>query len=45
MDYGDFEDLSRRTTADKELRDKIFDIAKYPKYDGYQRRLACFNGF
>ena len=40
MAYGYFEDLTRRTTSDKILRDKSFDIAKNPKYDGYQRRLA-----
>ena len=38
--YGDFKDLNRRTTADKMLRDKAFNIAKNPKYDGHQRRLA-----
>ena len=40
MDYGDFKDLARRTASDKILRDKAFNIAKNPKYDGYQRRLA-----
>ena len=40
MAYGDFKDLARRTTADKVLRDKAFNFAKDPKYDGYQRRLA-----
>ena len=40
MAYGDFKDLSRRTFADEVLRDKAFDIAKDPKYDGYQRGLA-----
>ena len=38
--YGDFKDLSRRTAFDKLLRDKAFNIAKTPKYDGYQRGLA-----
>ena len=38
--YGDSKDLNRRTFADKVLRDKTFNIAKYPEYDGYQRRLA-----
>ena len=38
--YGDFKDLNRRTAFDKILRDKAFNIAKYPKYDGYQRGLA-----
>ena len=40
MTYGDFEDLARRTTSDEVLRDKIFNIVKNPKYDGYQRGLA-----
>ena len=36
------------TASDKVLRDKAFSIAKNPKYDGYQRRLAsmvhkCFD--
>ena len=40
MAYGDFKDLERRTASDKVLRDKAFNIAKDPKYDGYQRGLA-----
>ena len=40
MAYGDFKDLARRTASDKVLRDKAFDIAKNPKYDGHQRGLA-----
>ena len=40
MAYGDFKDLPRRTASDKVLRDKPFNIAKNPKYDGCQRRLA-----
>ena len=40
MVYGDFKDLARRTASDKVLRDKAFNIAKNPKYDGYQRGLA-----
>ena len=40
MTYGDFEDLTRRATSDNVLRDKAFNIAKNPKYDGYQRGLA-----
>ena len=48
MAYGDFKDLERRTASDKFLRDKAFNIAKNPKYDGYQRGLAfmvykCFD--
>ena len=40
MSYGDFKDLTRRTSSDKILRDIAFDTAKSPKYDGYQRGLA-----
>ena len=40
MAYGDFKDLARRTNSKKVLRDKAFNIAKYPKYGGYQRGLA-----
>ena len=36
MAYGYFKDLTRRTAADKVLRNKGFNIAKNPKYDGYQ---------
>ena len=39
MAYGDFKDLAKRTAADKVLRDKAINIAKDPKYDGYQRGL------
>ena len=40
MAYRDFKDLVRRTASDKVLRDKAFNIAKNPKYDGYQRGLT-----
>ena len=40
MAYGDFKHLKWRTASDKILRDKAFNIAKNPKYDGYQRGLA-----
>ena len=40
MAYGDFKDLARRTSSDKILRDKAFNIAIKPMYDGYQRGLA-----
>ena len=40
MACGDFKHLKRRTASDKSLRDKAFNIAKNPKYDGYQRGLA-----
>ena len=38
--YPDSKDLTKRTVADKILRNKAFNIAKDPKYDGYQRGLA-----
>ena len=38
--YSDSKDLTKRTIADKILKNKAFDIAKDPKYDGYQRGLA-----
>ena len=40
MAYGDLKDLKRRTASDKILRDKAFNTAKNPKYDGYQRGLT-----
>ena len=40
MADGDFKNLARRTASDKVLRDKAFNIAKNPKYDGYQRERA-----
>ena len=38
--YVDHKDLINRTEADKVLRDKAYDIASNPKYDGYQRGLT-----
>ena len=38
--YADHKDLINRTEADKVLRDKAYDIASNPEYDGYQRALA-----
>ena len=48
MAYGDFKDLAGTKISDKILRNKAFNIAKNPKYDGYQRGLAsmvykCFD--
>ena len=40
MVYGDFKDLAKRSASDKVLRDKAFNIAESPKYDGYQKGLA-----
>ena len=39
--YGDSKDLTKRTVADKILRNRAFNIAKDKKYDGYQRGLAA----
>ena len=38
--YSDSKDLTKRTIAVKIFKNKAFDIAKNPKYDGYQRGLA-----
>ena len=38
--YADNKDLINRTKADKVLRDKAYNIASNPEYDGYQRDLA-----
>ena len=46
--YSDSKDLTKRTVADKILKDRAFNITKDTKYDGYQRGLAsmvykCFD--
>ena len=38
--YSDSKDLTKRTVADKILRNRAFNIAKDSKYDGYQRGLS-----
>ena len=38
--YADNKDLINRTKADKFLKDKAYNIASNPEYDGYQRGLA-----
>ena len=40
MDYGDFEDLPRKTIAEKASHDNGFNIDKNSRYDGYQQSLA-----
>ena len=35
MAYSKFKDLAKRTQSDKVVRDKAFEIASNPKYDGY----------
>ena len=43
MAYGDFKDLTIRIVFDKILCDKVFNIAKNPKYDGCQCGLASMS--
>ena len=38
--YADNKDLINRIKSDKVLRDKAYNIASNPEYDGYQRGLA-----
>ena len=38
--HSDSKYFTKRTVADKILKNRAFDIAKDPKYDGYQRGLA-----
>ena len=38
--YANHKDLINKTEADKVLRDKAYDVASNPEYDGYQRGLA-----
>ena len=38
--YFNSKNLTKRTQSDKVLRDKAYEIANNPKYDGYQRGLA-----
>ena len=45
MAYEDFKGLPRRIAADKVLRDKTFNSAKYTKCNAYQRRLALIYNF
>ena len=42
ISFGDFKDSAKRTDSNKVLRDKAFNIAKNPKYDGIRR--TCFYG-
>ena len=38
--YSDSKDLAKRTISDKIFRDRAYEIATNPKYDGYQRELT-----
>ena len=38
--YSKYRSLEKRTISDKILKDRAYEIANNPKYDGYQRGLA-----
>ena len=38
--YSESTDLAKRTISHKVLKDRSYEIARNPKYDGYQRALA-----
>ena len=38
--HSDSKDLAKRTISEKILKNKAYEIAINPKYDGHQRRLA-----
>ena len=40
MAYEDFKYLARRTASNTALREKVFNIAKNPRYHGCQRELS-----
>ena len=40
MAYGKSKNLAKRTESGKVLKEKAFEIANNPKYDGYQRGLV-----
>ena len=40
--YADSKDLTKRTAADQVLRDKVFNIAKDPKYDLISKRIRQY---
>ena len=42
MSFGDFKDSAKRTDSNKVLRDKVFNIAKNPKYDGIKKALLLW---
>ena len=38
--YADSKDLAKRTVSGKVLKDRAYEIALNPKFDGYQRGLV-----
>ena len=41
--YSDSKDLANRTISDKFFEGRAYEIARNPKYDGYQRGLASMD--
>ena len=46
-EYSTSKDLAKRTISNMIWKDKAYEIATYPKYDGYQREIASivYNSF
>ena len=40
--YSDSKGLTKRTVADEIKKNKAFNIAEDPKYDGYQKRISFY---
>ena len=40
MFYGKYKDLTKKTQSGNVLREKLFEIASNPRFDGYQRGLT-----
>ena len=40
MFYGKYKDLAEKIQSGNVLREKLFEIASNPRFDGYQRGLA-----
>ena len=40
MFYGKYRDLTEKILSGNVLREKLFEIASNPRFDGYQRGLA-----
>ena len=40
MFYGKYKDLTKKTQSGNVLREKLFEVASNPRFDGYQRGLT-----
>ena len=40
MFYGKYKDLTKKAQSGNVLREKLFEIASNPRFDGYQRGLT-----